>query len=107
LSAAGSSGAGLTKEAGTQHEQGDREKFEKVAKGTRSADEEEQGTERRVHFRHAQPLESKDYDTAIASLTKASELDPEAVSACWGATSGAGVRRMRQRRRPGPEFDAL
>ena len=48
-------------------------------------------------------MQAKDYDTAITSLTKASELDPKQV-AVWAQLADAHVNAAMKK--TGPEFDA-
>jgi tetratricopeptide (TPR) repeat protein len=102
LSAAGSSGAGLTKEQERSMSKEDREKFEKVAK-EREAQMKKNKELNDAYTSGTAALESKDYDTAIASLTKASELDPKQL-AVWQHLAQAYVDAAAKK--TGPEFDA-
>jgi tetratricopeptide (TPR) repeat protein len=102
LSAAGSSGAGLTKEQERSMSKEDREKFEKVAK-EREAQMKKNKELNDAYTAGTAALESKDYDTAIASLTKASELDPKQL-AVWQHLAQAYVDAAAKK--TGPEFDA-
>src|ERR1022692_2523725 len=79
LSAAGASGAGLTKEQERSMSKEDREKVEKVAK-EREAQMKKNKELNDAYTAGTAALDSKDYDTAIASLTKASEMDPKQLA---------------------------
>src|SRR3974377_1245608 len=48
-------------------------------------------------------MQAKDYDTAVTSLTKASELDPKQV-AVWAQLADAHVNAASKK--TGPDFDA-
>jgi tetratricopeptide (TPR) repeat protein len=102
LSAPGASGAGLTKEQERSMNKEDREKFEKVAK-EREAQMKKNKELNDAYTAGTAALESKDYDTAIASLTKASELDPKQL-AVWQHLAQAYVDAAAKK--TGPEFDA-
>jgi tetratricopeptide (TPR) repeat protein len=102
LSAAGASGAGLTKEQERSMSKEDKEKFEKVAK-EREAQMKKNKELNDAYTAGTAALESKDYDTAIASLTKASELDPKQL-AVWQHLAQAYVDSAAKK--TGPDFDA-
>jgi tetratricopeptide (TPR) repeat protein len=102
LSAAGASGAGLTKEQERSMSKEDKEKFEKVAK-EREAQMKKNKELNDAYTAGTAALESKDYDTAIASLTKAGEMDPKQL-AVWQHLAQAYVDAAAKK--TGPEFDA-
>jgi tetratricopeptide (TPR) repeat protein len=102
LSAAGASGGGLTKEQERSMTKEDKEKYEKVAK-EREAQMKKNKELNDAYTAGTAALESKDYDTAIASLTKASELDPKQL-AVWQHLAQAYVDAAAKK--TGAEFDA-
>jgi len=102
LSAAGASGSGLSKEQERSMSKEDKEKYEKVAK-EREAQMKKNKELNDAYTAGAAALESKDYDTAIASLTKASELDPKQL-AVWQHLAQAYVDGAAKK--TGPDFDA-
>jgi tetratricopeptide (TPR) repeat protein len=102
IQAAGGSGAGLTKEQERSMSKEDKEKFEKVAK-EREAQMKKNKELNDAYTTGTAAMESKDYDAAIASLTKASELDPKQL-AVWQHLAEAYSSAAQKK--SGAEFDA-
>jgi tetratricopeptide (TPR) repeat protein len=100
--AAGGAGAGLSKEQERSMSKEEREKCDKAMK------EREGQMKKNKELNDAftaglAAIQAKDYDTAVASLTKASELDPKQV-AVWAQLADAHVNAASKK--TGPEFDA-
>jgi tetratricopeptide (TPR) repeat protein len=93
---------GLTKEQERGMSKEDKEKFDKIAK-EREAQMKKNKELNDAYTAGTAALESKDYDTAIASLTKASELDPKQL-AVWQHLAQAYVDAAAKK--TGAEFDA-
>src|ERR1022692_2998709 len=113
MQAAGASGAGLTKDQQRSMSKEDKDKYEKVAKEREAQmkknkelnDAYTAGTAEMENAAKAadETERAKHYDAAIASLLKASEMDPKQL-AVWqhlaeAYTSGAA-------KKSGPDFDA-
>src|SRR5450759_4270673 len=100
--AAAGTGPGLSKEQERSMSKEDKEKFDKAMK------EREQSMKKNKELNDAfsaglAALQIKDYDAAVASLTKASELDPKQV-AVWAQLADAHVNAATTK--TGAEFDA-
>src|ERR1039457_2481551 len=102
LSAAGASGSGLSKEQERSMSKEDKEKFEKIAK-ERESQMKKNKELNDAYTAGTAAMESKDYDPAIASLTKAGEMDPKQL-AVWQHLAQAYVDAAAKK--TGPEFDA-
>ena len=100
--AAGNAGAGLSKEQERSMSKEEREKYDKAMK------EREGQMKKNKELNDAftaglAAIQAKDYDTAVASLTKASELDPKQV-AVWAQLADAHVNAASKK--TGADFDA-
>jgi tetratricopeptide (TPR) repeat protein len=102
LSAAGSSGSGLTKEQERSMTKEDKEKYEKIAK-EREAQMKKNKELNDAYTTGTAAMESKDYDAAVTSLTKASELDPKQL-AVWQHLAEAYIAGAVKK--SGADFDA-
>ena len=102
MQAAGASGAGLSKEQERSMSKEDKEKYEKIVK-ERDAAMKKNKELNDAYTAGTDAMEKKDYDAAIASLTKASELDPKQL-AVWQHLAEAYVSAASKK--SGPEFDA-
>jgi len=100
--AASGQGSGLTKEQERGMTKEQKEAYDKAIK------DREQSMKKNKELNDAfsaglAALQAKDYDTAITSLTKASELDPKQV-AVWAQLADAHVNNASKK--TGAEFDA-
>ena len=102
MQAAGSSGTGLTKEQERSMSKEDREKFEKLAK-EREAVMKKNKELNDAYTAGTAAIEAKDYDAAVVSLTKASELDPKQL-AVWQHLAEAYISGAAKK--SGADFDA-
>jgi tetratricopeptide (TPR) repeat protein len=102
LNAAGASGTGLSKEQERSMSKEERERYEKIAK-EREIQMKKNKELNDAYTVGATALENKDYDAAIASLTKASELDPKQL-AVWQHLAEAYVDAAGKK--SGAEFEA-
>ena len=102
LSAGGASGSGLTKDQERSMTKEDKEKFEKVAK-EREAQMKKNKELNDAYTAGTAAMESKDYDAAVTSLLKASELDPKQL-AVWQHLAEAYISGAAKK--SGPDFDA-
>src|ERR1039458_339459 len=93
---------GLTKEQERGMSKEDKEKFDKIAK-EREAQMKKNKELNDAYTAGTAAMESKDYDAAIASLTKASELDPKQL-AVWQHLAEAYISAAAKK--TGAEFDA-
>jgi tetratricopeptide (TPR) repeat protein len=93
---------GLTKEQERGMSKEDKEKFDKVAK-EREAQMKKNKELNDAYTTGTAAMESKDYDAAVASLLKASELDPKQL-AVWQHLAEAYISGAAKK--SGPDFDA-
>ena len=93
---------GLTKEQERGMSKEDKEKFDKIAK-EREAQMKKNKELNDAYTAGTAAMDSKDYDAAIASLTKASELDPKQL-AVWQHLAEAYISGAAKK--SGPDFDA-
>jgi tetratricopeptide (TPR) repeat protein len=102
VSAAGASGTGLSKEQERSMSKEDREKYEKIAK-EREAVMKKNKELNDAYTAGTAAMESKDYEAAIVSFVKASEIDPKQL-AVWQHLAEAYVDAAVKK--TGPDFDA-
>src|ERR1039458_3239903 len=93
---------GLTKEQERGMSKEDKEKFDKIAK-EREAQMKKNKELNDAYTAGTAAMESKDYDAAIASLTKASELDPKQL-AVWQHLAEAYISGASKK--SGADFEA-
>src|ERR1039457_3828220 len=93
---------GLTKEQERGMSKEDKEKFDKVAK-EREAQMKKNKELNDAYTAGTAAMESKDYDAAVTSLLKASELDPKQL-AVWQHLAEAYISGAAKK--SGPDFDA-
>ena len=93
---------GLTKEQERGMSKEDKEKFDKIAK-EREAQMKKNKELNDAYTAGTAAMESKDYDAAIASLTKASELDPKQL-AVWQHLAEAYISAASKK--SGADFEA-
>jgi tetratricopeptide (TPR) repeat protein len=93
---------GLTKEQERGMSKEDKEKFDKIAK-EREAQMKKNKELNDAYTTGTAAMESKDYDAAIASLTKASELDPKQL-AVWQHLAEAYISAASKK--SGADFEA-
>jgi tetratricopeptide (TPR) repeat protein len=93
---------GLTKEQERGMSKEDREKFDKIAK-EREAQMKKNKELNDAYTAGTAAMESKDYDTAVTSLLKASELDPKQL-AVWQHLAEAYISGAAKK--SGPDFEA-
>ena len=102
VSVAGASGAGLSKEQERGMSKEDKEKYDKIAK-ERETQMKKNKELNDAYTAGTAAMESKDYDAAVTSLLKASELDPKQL-AVWQHLAEAYISGAAKK--SGPDFDA-